>query len=602
MAAHGSREYTGLLTPTSPPFRPAPASGELRRHFARGREKPRGVVWFGTASFWGHLRHFLAAAIATEDVDSRDWMTADPPEELLVRVADVLGAHAAGASLSERLGRDVWIDYVADTGDDGGVSRAVARLLFRVYTLPDPDYPGQELVAGRGDLLVFGGDTAYPVATAQEITNRVLVPYNQVLEELARNGERNTPRVLLGLPGNHDWYDGLDGFGRMFRRRPEGDEPPPSVSGFSERMLKHYADWAREFVRGGKLEKPKALILSGYTPVQNASYFVLPLTPHIHLYGVDRQLRTVDMRQRQFMTEWHREHPQAFPWVMLPDPLYRFAGPSRTGTDMVRAMGFDFDSKSHFLLSGDVHHYQRLRRDRLLHVIAGGGGAFLHPAPMARRRLQVESEWPSPEQSRALLWQAPWKIARGRSGFLPHLLLGLLFTPTMLAGVSAPLGTPLVLSGLITLFLWPVLALIGGVRRAGKTVGALSFVAAALIGFLPVFASLLLLYLFGRFGLDGRAWLLGAGVLVASCFWGAFLFGSYLSLLTLWGYEHTQAFTALDHPGYKHFLRLRVRADGRGVDGFCIGLADPLARDAQPELIDTFTWRPEEEESRRTMW
>ena len=77
-------------------------------------------------------------------------------------------------------------------------------------------------------------------------------------------------------------------------------------------------------------------------------------------------------------------------------------------------------------------------------MIAGGGGAFLHPAPMARRRLQLESEWPSPEQSRALLWQAPWKIARGRSGFLPHLLLGLLFTPTMLAGGSAPLGTPLV--------------------------------------------------------------------------------------------------------------------------------------------------------------
>ncbi|HVJ21280.1 MAG TPA: hypothetical protein VM686_37970 [Polyangiaceae bacterium] len=586
-----------------PPIRPAPASAALQTRFVRGREKPRGVVWFGVGSFWGHLRHFLAAAIATEDVDSRDWMTADPPDELMERVVSALGPRAEGASLTERLERDVWIDYVADTGDDVAVSRAVARLLFARYTLPDPDYPGQELTAPRGDLLIFGGDTAYPVATAQEITNRVLVPYNQVLEELARDGEHAAPRVLLGLPGNHDWYDGLDGFGRMFRRRPDGDEEHrPSVLGVSERMLKHYADWAREFVRGGKLEKPKALVLSGYVPVQNASYFVLPLTPFVHLYGVDRQLRTVDMRQRQFMTDWHRRYPDAFPWVMMPDPLYRFAGPSRTGTDMVRAMGFDFDTTSHFLLSGDVHHYQRLRRDRMLHVIAGGGGAFLHPAPMARRRLALESEWPSPEQSRALIWQAPLKIARGRSGFLPHLLLGLLFTPTMLAGVSAPLGAPLTLSALITLFLWPVLALIGGVRRGGKTVGALSFVAAALIGFLPVFASLLLLYLFGRLGLSEHAWLLGAGVLVASCFWGAFLFGSYLSLLTLWGFEHTQAFTALDHPGYKHFLRLRVRADGKGVDGFCIGLTDPLAKEAAPVLVDTFTWRPEEEESRRTMW
>src|SRR5688500_2697888 len=201
-------------------------------------------------------------------------MTADPPEELLERIAATLGTHLPGSSLSERMGRDLWIDYVSDTGDDVAVSRAVARLLFRSYALPDPDYPGQEIVGWRGDLLVFGGDTAYPVATAQEIINRVLVPYNQVLDELARAGEPARPRVLLGLPGNHDWYDGLDGFGRMFRRRPDGDEEQrPSVLGFSERMLKHYADWAREFVRGGKLEKPKALILSGYVPVQNASYF-----------------------------------------------------------------------------------------------------------------------------------------------------------------------------------------------------------------------------------------------------------------------------------------------------------------------------------------
>ena len=38
------------------------------------------------------------------------------------------------------------------------------------------------LTAPRGDILFFGGDTAYPVATAQEILNRVIVPWNQVLE------------------------------------------------------------------------------------------------------------------------------------------------------------------------------------------------------------------------------------------------------------------------------------------------------------------------------------------------------------------------------------------------------------------------------------
>jgi hypothetical protein len=122
-----------------------------------------------------------------------------------------------------------------------------------------------------------------------------------------------------------------------------------------------------------------------------------------------------------------------------------------------------------------------------------------------------------------------------------------------------------------------------------------------LIASVPSAASYCLAHALGPFGFDLDSWLIGLGTLVASAFVGTFLFGAYLSLLTLWGFEHTQAFTALDHPGYKHFLRLRVRADGRGIDGYCIGVTDPLGPDARPELVDTFTWRPAEEQPRRSM-
>jgi hypothetical protein len=83
-----------------------------------------------------------------------------------------------------------------------------------------------------------------------------------------------------------------------------------------------------------------------------------------------------------------------------------------------------------------------------------------------------------------------------------------------------------------------------------------------------------------------------SATLLLTVFAASYVFGSYLAWLTRRGIEHTQAFTALDHPGYKHFLRLRVRADGSGVDGYCIGLTDPLADGAKPELVDVFTWRP----------
>ncbi len=79
-----------------------------------------------------------------------------------------------------------------------------------------------DLVLPRGDVLFFGGDTAYPVATAEEIFRRVVAPWNEVLREVREPEDK--PRVLLGIPGNHDWYDGLDGFGRFFRRRPRTAE------------------------------------------------------------------------------------------------------------------------------------------------------------------------------------------------------------------------------------------------------------------------------------------------------------------------------------------------------------------------------------------
>jgi hypothetical protein len=587
------------LDPTSatePAIRPEPTShrpqGQARQRFTRGRRSPRGVVWFGVTSFWGHLRHFVSAAIATEDIDSRDWMTPDPPPELLGRVARVLGGDETADTLLDALGRDIWIDYVSDTGDDVSVSRAVARLVVERYELPDPDRAGEHLTAPRGEILLFGGDTAYPVATAQEITNRVLVPFNEALA-----GRDGGARVLLGIPGNHDWYDGLDGFGRMFRRRFEDEQDPrPSMIGVSKPMLEYYAEWARELVLGGKVDKPRALVLSGYVPVQNASYFLLPLTRDIHLYGVDRQLKSIDARQKHFFAEWGRSNPQASPWVLLPDPLFRFGGPSRTGTDMIQSLGFDFHARSHFLLSGDVHHYERSTEGNIFQVIAGGGGAFLHPAPVVGGRRNAERRWPSAAESRALLSGVPWKIARGRSGFLPHLIFAALFAPAMSVGVRLYDRTGVIVAApvAITLVVTIIYALIGGVRRRFSRVLPPALLAAVLTASLPILASLLVKHALLRLHFVPTLFVVASSTLVLTVFAASYVFGSYLSHLTRRGIEHTQAFTALDHPGYKHFLRLRVRADGRGVDGYCIGLTDPLAEGARPELIDVFTWRPRE--------
>lgn len=565
------------------PTRPDPAGSEIRTRFKRGRAQPRGVAWFGVRSFWGHLRHFVAAAIATEDIDSRDWMTPDDPEELADSVIQVLGGRTGARTVIGALGRDLWIDYISDTGDDVSVSAAVAKTIFADYALDDPDRPGETLLAPRGEILLFGGDTAYPVATAQEITNRVLVPFNRALEAL----DDRRPRVLLGIPGNHDWYDGLDGFGRMFHRRTIHDqEPRPSMVGISSRMLERYAEWARQFVRGGKVEKPKNLALSGYTPLQNASYFVLPLSDSLHLFAADRQLKTLDSRQRQFLSGWYQQHPEAGAWLLFPDPVFRFGSPSPTGTEMVRALGIDFGARSHFFLSGDVHHYERRWDENVLHVIAGGGGAFLHPAPMIESKKPADVRWPSAGQCKRLLFAVPWKVARGRSGFLPHWVFSALFGPLMATGVSQESMTWLLACAVLFLVA-VVYTLIGGVRRKVRKVAVLAGACACATVALPVGLS----YLVRTSSLMAPDGLLFAASLGAAVFAGAFLFGFYLVLLTRLGLEHTQAFTALDHPGFKHFVRLRVRADGRTVDGWCLGRADPLNPSEPVVVVDNFQWR-----------
>ena len=62
-------------------------------------------MWFGARSFWGHLWHLAASVIATEDIDSRDWMGADDPAELTQRVARELGGEAHAKNHPARIHR-----------------------------------------------------------------------------------------------------------------------------------------------------------------------------------------------------------------------------------------------------------------------------------------------------------------------------------------------------------------------------------------------------------------------------------------------------------------------------------------------------------------
>jgi hypothetical protein len=586
--------------------------------FHRGAHAPYATRWFGVTSLAGHARNFVASAIAAESIDSRDWMRPAHSEELLQHCTRVLGAEWRGRAptLVEALGRPVWIDFVADTGDDHDVSQAVARMLFASYQVEEG---GLTRVLPRGDVLLFGGDTAYPVATGEEIARRVVVPWNEVLRERTQDDERR--RVLLGIPGNHDWYDGLDGFGRLFRRKPLGalddsasqaqsaralDEPRSTPAprrrrvkrrtGIAARhlhldevggVLAMFASaWrgVRALVAGSKIVRPRRLALIGYDPVQEASYWAMALAPGLEVWGVDRQLGRLDYRQRQFFAERRRASPGARILFVAPDPALAFGEKHEPGSRMLSACRLSLEQGRVLYLTGDVHHYERRTpSETSVHVIAGGGGAFLHgtrisPSPSG----PAACAWPSAPMSRRLVAQVPFKLMAGSAGFMVHLVFGLIASFELSASARGT-GT-LVAAGCVAAAFLAVglYANVGHNRAHPLAVAAVAVPFGAALGLLPMFLRLALPQIVPAIDWD-------LGVILVSAFLGAFGLGLFLMLITVLGLEHQQAFSVLSHPGFKHFVRLCVHPDGR-VEAWTIGKDDPIGKGA-PVLVDHFEWK-----------
>ncbi len=566
---------------------PCPPDGSSRGSRARGRVRPRAIAWFGFSSFWGHLRHLLATAIATDSVDARQWMVPDAPAELLGRVIAVLGPRGAreAPTLVSSMGGELWVDFIADTGDDATVSEAVARLLSAEYEVDGELLP-------RGDILLHGGDLAYPVATVREVTRRLIEPFNRVFEPLC---DWSRPRVLLAIPGNHDWFDGLDGFARLCQAPCTFEEPHELADAMHpEPNQNPVLAWARAFASGKQVQKPGSMAIAGYVPVQQASYFRLPLARGLDLFGVDRQLRRVDRRQRAYF-ESTRGDARI---VLLPDPARAWGETRPTGKGALEALDVHPALEPTIVLSGDIHHYERSREGPSLHVVAGGGGAFLHGARVSPAGASYERdvEFPGPRASWAMCLRLPWHLALGRAGWVITSLFAIAdasalrayFRDSLRAGVAVALVTSVVVA-------LSTVLLVDNRRRFAR-VGALAVLFGLASGALPL-AIGVTARAAGFEGLGGteagRMVAILFAVLASTLASGA-AFGAMLATIAHLSLNLSQPFAGLGEPGYKHFVRLRVREPEEGpavVDAFVIGVIDPVGGGA-PLLVDRFRWSP----------
>ncbi|KAL4649716.1 hypothetical protein ACB092_01G035000 [Castanea dentata] len=333
---------------------------------------------------------------------------------------------------------ELWFDFMADTGDGGDSTYTVARLLaqleIRVTDIAEPGArnnnpdeqisnpnqdTGRKLILKRGNLLLIGGDLAYPNPSEFTYERRLFRPFQYALQPPPNHDERMTtnkpvlPPELpepdqdvpqcFAIPGNHDWFDGLCTFMRNICHR----------------------SW-----------------LGGWYMPQKKSYFALKLPKGWWIFGLDLALSDdIDVYQFEFFTKLTKDEVGRNDSVIImthkPDWLVDWYenGDSRNNVSNYQSKGKNVEDlicnilkeRCKLQIAGDIHHYMHHtsvppsnenNNEPIKHLLVNGcGGAFTHPTHTFRgfreyRGVSYDCKVPYPsfKKSRWLAFENIWNF------------------------------------------------------------------------------------------------------------------------------------------------------------------------------------------------
>jgi hypothetical protein len=270
-----------------------------------------------------------------------------------------------------------WMLWLREQGLDGDptVSRYADRDRVSVAIVGDPGEGDQSQRAVVGpllavqdecDFLVICSDVVYPAGDVNGYVDNFYAPY------------AGWTKPIYALPGNHDWYDELEGF--MFHFC--GVDPPPAGIGTNPPRP---ALWRKPRSRRRAADERREGRPEGRGDDQPAPYFMLDGGP-VALVCIDTGITGVLDREQG---EWLRRVSETVPKPKLlltgkplivdgsyhPGLIDRF---DRTVDAIVRTPEHGYVAA----IGGDIHNYQRYPvrvGDRYAeYVVAGGGGAFMH--------------------------------------------------------------------------------------------------------------------------------------------------------------------------------------------------------------------------------
>ncbi|MGH2947778.1 MAG: hypothetical protein ACRDPC_16255 [Solirubrobacteraceae bacterium] len=340
---------------------------------------------------------------------------------------------------------ELWVDFASDTGDGFHPTSTVAWSLSRErLTVGETELP-------RADVLVLGGDQVYPSAGRRAYEDRFIGPYSGALPVV--EPEESAP-WLYALPGNHDWYDGLTSFLRVFCQ---------------ERWI------------------------GGWRTGQQRSYFALRLPEPWWLWAVDIQFDTdVDELQLDYFRAAADEMGDGNRLLLLtakPSWLSSEYRPeSYRNLAYIERKLVPQGVTVAATLTGDVHHYNRyvlegdappsVPRQR---ITAGGAGAYTSPTHTLPPDLPLPREpWGRAQEGQpdCYVRRAEYPQAPVSKGLANGVVLATLRTRPFAA----------LLGGLYALLAAAMLAAIGGgahehswTELPGEAIGGASVVLALLV-------------------------------------------------------------------------------------------------------------------------
>jgi hypothetical protein len=260
-----------------------------------------------------------------------------------------------------------WIDYLADTGDGFEPTYTMAYLLAqeRLRVSGAGALP-------QGDILIMGGDQCYPQATREGYRERLITPFSWAFDV-------PTPlRKLFAIPGNHDWFDGLNAFDSLFCASRD------------------------------QLSQGHGNAIGGWQCQQHRSYWSIRLPYGWWIWGADIQFsKYLDTAQvNYFETIASQMGPDDKVIVCMAEPSWMLADmqgqDAEENFSKITTIARKSGARVCLAMAGDWHHYNRYyAHEHDVHFItAGGGGAFLHPTHVLKEGISVN--WPERTDAEAV--------------------------------------------------------------------------------------------------------------------------------------------------------------------------------------------------------